>query len=293
MAVFAEGPDDAGNLNGQGPVIVLGHFAVVIQERADPRAGEVGVEVPASHLGHGVAPVDVAADDRHPFLAAVVNLGDEQPGAVAIRDGRVTASALHEVPAVVDPPCRGVGHVDLLPSKVAHVGDVDLGAVEAEPPRIAQPVGPDFGEALSAVGEGVVSRDVVGVTAVDVDADDGTQLGVGILAVVEGVALAASVADGGIQIAVGAELELAALVGGGGRPLLKGDDLAGSGGVSSVRVIGIGPVLIDLAVAVRVAVEHEEPAVGRIVGVEGQTQQPPLGAALGADQGGDIQERLR
>src|SRR5690606_13899971 len=115
---------------------------------AGPHAArhEVAEHVRALELGHGAAAVDVAAGDgAPPVLAPRVGEGGQRQ---ALRGGvavgvQVAGLGLHQRPAVVA-PAAGAGRldVDLLEAVLAHVGDVEVagGAVEAEAPRVPEPV---------------------------------------------------------------------------------------------------------------------------------------------------------
>jgi hypothetical protein len=204
--------------------------------------------------------------------------------------------ALAAVPAVVAAAGRP-GHleVDLLVEILSDVSDVEIAglAVEAEAPGVAQTVGPDLVRAGAGGGrgEGIGGRDGVGSAAVDVDAQELAEQGVDVLPVLEGIAAAAAVAGADVQIAVRPELEIAAVVIGLARVRdRQQDETAGA-----VRDVGIGgdvvPGDLDGAVALPRVVDEEE-AVGRVVRMEGQPQEPALATAAGAGRadGGGVEE---
>src|SRR5678816_1628234 len=63
------------------------------------------------------------------------------------RSGGIEAMrAFHHPPGVVLAADSGRGVVDLLPAVLSDIGDVQVagGGIEAGPPRIAKPVGPDL-----------------------------------------------------------------------------------------------------------------------------------------------------
>ena len=89
--------------------------------------------------------------------------------------------------------------------------------VEAHAPRIAKAIGPDFRPGLGRLDERIVGRDGVGLAvllAVHVDAQDRRQQIADVLAGVErvGRVRAGAVAGGDVEEAVGAEVQVAAVV---------------------------------------------------------------------------------
>ncbi len=106
-----------------------------------------------------------------------------------------------------------------------------------------------------------------------------------ILGVAVGIALAAAVARAGVEVAVGAERQLPAVV-----VLVR---LVDEEELADADRLLPGPraVLDDARVAVYVRVVHVEEAVGRVARVEGERQEPLLAAAL--DEVADVEERGR
>jgi hypothetical protein len=104
------------------------------------------------------------------------------------------------------------------------------------------------------------------------------------LAVALRVEAAAAVAEADVELAVGAEGDVAAVVVGEG--LADGEDLEGRRGVGRAGVGGA--VLDDVRVAAGVGVVDEEAAVRGVVGVEGHAQQALLVA--GRHEGVDVEE---
>jgi hypothetical protein len=122
------------------------------------------------------------------------------------------------------------------------------------------------------------------VVAVDVDAEHLAEQLVGdVLRAVAGVAARAAVAGGDVEVAVGAEVDPAAVVVAEGLVDLQDD--AAAERVGDVRV-GADGVLVDEGVAADGVVDVEL-AVGVVVGVEGQAQQALLAAGLD----GHLEER--
>ena len=159
--------------------------------------------------------------------------------AVAVVSGPEAMVALEDVPAVV---AAALDYVDLLPLVLADVaGPKGAGlAVEGESPGIAQTVGPDFG-ATAAVGKGVVGRDGVGLRVRcigDIDAQNGAKEGCSILAAAQRIAGRTAVAQADVEVTVGAEGNLPAVVVGVGLLYLKYDQLAfGIGWLASRTVV--------------------------------------------------------
>ena len=193
---------------------------------------------------------------------------------------------LHLVPAEVRaPPAARCGRqlVDLLPFVLADVADpqIAVGAIEAEAPRVADAVEPHLRPPALAVGERVVGRNAVLLAARrvgGVDPQDLAQQRLGVLPVALGIAAAAAVAECDVQVAVGPELHLPAVVV--GERVLDRQQLAVRPGVDVVsghRVRG------DAGIAARrQAVVHVERAA--VVGELDVEQSPlPVGNHVGAD----------
>ena len=216
---------------------------------------------------------DVPAGDR--ARAAVVR-DTRTPAATASAGAfpSVRVRALEPVPPEVDALARVAAAVapqpvDLLPLVLADVADPEVAgvAVEREPPRVAQPVRPDLGPGAVACrrtgcrrapctrvaprsGFGSMRRILPSSVSSDCPLPPG-----GVARA--GVAGAAAVAEPEVQVAVGAERELAAVVVG-----LRLLDRAGS----SARRRGsalppVHRVLVDLGVAVGVGVVRRRACV--------------------------------
>jgi hypothetical protein len=124
--------------------------------------------------------------------------------------------ALHAVPAIVLTARTGGGlEVDLFVPVLSDVGDPEVAgvAVERETPRVPETVGPDLRTGARGVDERIAGRDpdAAGV-ALDVETQDLAEEGVGVLAVALRVAARPAIAEAEIEIGVGAEDELAAVV---------------------------------------------------------------------------------
>jgi hypothetical protein len=208
--------------------------------------------------------------------------------------GRLEAeSALHVVPAVV--PSSGAGglEVDLLALVLSDVPDEQVAClpVEGEPPRIAQPVGPDLGTGSGHSHEGVAGRNGVGQGAVHVEPQDLAQERAQILSVLVRIPTAAAVTRSDVEVAVRAELELPAVVVVVDRMRDGQEDHARS----RVRLVGIGRgdvVAREHVVAVQVRVIDVEQPVRLVGGVERGAQQPFLAEGLEVHQRADREERV-
>ena len=125
-----------------------GRHAANDAQAANERAAVVAVEVRAAEVGHGAAAVHVAAGDRAPLAVIVLEDRQRHPRLIAAGARRVAVPvALDDVPAVVlAAGAAGRLEVDFFEAVLADVADVEIagGTVEAEAPRIAQPVRPDL-----------------------------------------------------------------------------------------------------------------------------------------------------
>ena len=206
--------------------------------------------------------------------------GRVKGGEVARAERGVADGAFHRPPAVV---AAAPDHVDLLPEPLPHVAQPEVpgGAVEGELPGVAEAVGVDLAS-LGAVGvrEGVVRGDAIRLAlghAVHVDPEKRSEGGVQPLPSVHGVVAGAAVAERDVEVAVGAEGDLPAVVVGERLGHLQEHPLAGGVGREGVAR---GPrQLGDHAAPVRArGVVHEDAAVGLVVRVEREPEQAALAA---------------
>jgi hypothetical protein len=136
-------------------------------------------------------------------------------------------AALQQVPPVVPAARRSRRlEVDLFPCPLADVADVQVAcrAVEAEPPGVAQPEGPDLvagaAREVCPAGTGSAAHEGVGGgnaverrgRLVDVDAQDLAQQDAQVLPVLPGIPPAAAVTDRGVEEGVRPERDLATVV---------------------------------------------------------------------------------
>ncbi len=266
-------------------------------ERADRSHALVGEQVAAVEVAEAGVADHVAARDRavSRVVAVVEDRIGERAGARALRCGRREGDqALATVPAEVQPPARGgaAHEVDLLSRVLTDVADQQRSGdpVEAEAPRIAEAVAPDLICACAA-RERVAGRDRVGgsgAARVGVDPQQLAEQRLPVLAVLQRVAGTTPVACGDVEVAVGPDLQLTAVVVRERRVIDR--QQASSGG----RVDGAADlaVLVDLQVAVAGArVHHIETAAGVVVRGEGDREQTALAARQ--DPIGDVEERRR
>ncbi len=249
-------------------------------------------EIRATECRGALAPVDVAAGDRLADIVAVLRNGRGEPLPVALL-GFVAVVALGDWPAVVVSALviRGL-EIHVLPRVLPHIGDVQVAglAVEAEAPRIAQARRPDLGPGALLVDEGVILGYAVRAvpTSIHVDAEDLRQEGVVVLAVTVGITRTTAVAEGDVQVAIGAERQHPAVVVL-RRILLREHDLLG-GDVALATVSG-GGVARDGVVALLVRVIHVEVAVLSKARVEREAEQSLL-AAVGKHLLAHVEEEV-
>ena len=132
--------------------------------------------------------------------------------------GEENMAAFGQAPAVIAPL---LDQVNLLPEILTVLADPELArlAVEAEPPGIAQAVGPELGTGAGAIDEGIVAGHAVvpaRVGVIDVDPQHGRQQVVQGLPRHVGVRAAGTVSRRDVKEAVVAEGKVAAVVAVGG-----------------------------------------------------------------------------
>ena len=203
-----------------------------------PRATrpEVAEEVGAEEGEQPPPPIDVPTGHSHALRVVVLGDGIDVLGAVTATPSDVTAASLPRGPPVVAPfdnaiDLLGVGLPDVTgPQLTGH-------AVEAEAPGVAQAVRPDLRAALPA-DEGVVGRDGVWLSGVDVDSQDLPQEGVEALGVVVRIRAQLPVAKADVEVPIGSEQDVAAVV---VRPRLRelDEDLPGAAVEGAVTVEAI------------------------------------------------------
>ena len=267
-AVMPEGHDGRERRIGTGDLRrpLRGHAVLV---GPDPARADVGEEVGPDHR-RALAAIDLAAGDDRAEVAPVFE--DRQHRSRR----RVAEAALRQVPAVVLAAVAGPRlEVDLLPRRLPDVGDVEIAVlVEGDPPRVAEPVGPDLVGAVLAdegvvAGNGVVAAGIRReIVAVDIEPEDLAEEHILVLAVAVGVVAAAAVADADIEVAVvRPEHDGAAIV----VPIHRMRHLDDRLDRTGIRV-GRPGVFADLDVAVRIHEMDEVAAVGGVVGMKGEAE---------------------
>ncbi len=231
---------------------------------------------------------DVAAGDR--LAAGAVVLEDRRDvargGARRVR-AVVERAALEALPAEVGGAALRRGVVDLLGVVLADVADEQVAgrAVEREAKRVAQAVGVDLAARVAAAGERVAGRDRVAARGARRDPQQlGEQRGALLvgrpgaderLPVTVGVVASAAVAGRDVQVAVGAEVQVAAVVVVAQAVLDLQDERA-----LRRRDVGIGGAVpqVDPDVSARVGRVGVEAARRRVVRRERHREQPALAA---------------
>ena len=190
------------------------------RERPHTAANEVAEHVAAPQRGNRVTPVDVTAGDG--AARAVVVLEDRICQRFERRRQRVVVGtgAFAVPPAVVAATTAGWLVVDLLDDVLADIGNEERTSaaarwiVERNAPGIAQPQRPDFWR--STPDERIVSRDIepfrVAIVDVDVDPQNLAVQHRQILCLVRRIVGFAAVAGADVEVTVGPEYEVAAVV---------------------------------------------------------------------------------
>src|SRR5438445_2085945 len=181
--------------------------------RVDVRLAVVAVEVAPAEPRQGRVAHHVAADERaEAVLVGGRDLRLDGPWSAA---GSVAVEALEDAPAVVGAAAGALRlDVDLLELVLADVPDRQVArpAVEAEPVRVPQAVGPDLRPRARTSDERIVARGAVAASRQRVDTHQLAEQRVEPLPRAERVALAAPVAESRVEHPVRAELELPPIV---------------------------------------------------------------------------------
>ncbi len=212
---------EAGDIEGCVDQLAMPeHFRAVVLDPPDPASGPVTVDVGPDQAGQAGAAIHPAAGNRASLAVRV--LGGRRQDRVGARlpARQKNMAALRETPAVIS---ALLDQVHLLPKVLPVLADPELarGAVVAQPPGVAQAVGPQLGPGAVAIDERVVPGHAVVpalIGVIDVDPQHGAEQVVQGLAGHVGVGSAGAVTRGDIEIAVVAEGEVAAVVAV-GRPL--------------------------------------------------------------------------
>ena len=282
------------------PVLFVNVFthapAAVGDDAVDLSAAFVGIEIRSVKRRNLRAAIAIAAHDGATTAAVVVvenrqNRGDVAEGHAA----GVGAKTFVEPPAVVLAAGARHGSVINLFMRIRRplpdIADPQVARepVEAEPPRIAQAIRPDFGQRAVGGDERIARRDgVVRRKIVHVDAQHFAEQRAEVLRIVRRVAARSAVARSDVEIAIRAELQLAAVVIIVGRMRDAQDGLHRVGVDSGSTGRGGGEPGDDVAAAVGIREIHVEKAVGVVAGMERHAQQALL--AREQRQVGDIQE---
>ena len=171
VLALAEGDDLH---RGIGDFLVPGDLFAVVPQGPDFAGLVVAVDVGSRELRQALAVVHKAAGDRGGLTVMMSDDGG--------RDRRGTGAALGEqnivpfrrAPTVI---AASFDEMDLLPLLPAHIAapEVACGPVKTHFPRVAQPVGIDFGPRLRRCEKRIAGGDAIGLAAVrvvHVDAQD-------------------------------------------------------------------------------------------------------------------------
>ena len=244
----------------------------------------VRVHEPALQAGIALAAVHFPGHDRTGIAAEdVVGIGAQgelEPERVLTTHGQEGLVGLIAAPTEIG----AGGHssrpmVQLLPALLAHITDpqVTVQGVDADPVRVAQPIGPDLGPAAGGVvRERIVRRYGVGAVGLRTDADDGPEQGAGLLTLIARITRTTAITQRAIQHAIRPELEVAALM---DRVRLGQFDqhqlTVRVGHVRVRRHLEPRDPTDPVRTHVRRVMQVEVPVVG-IVRMEGHAKQPPL-----------------
>lgn len=200
--------------------------------------------------------------------------------------------ALRAVPSVIFAACACAGlKVDFFVIFLAYIGNPEVasGSIETESPRITQAVGPDFGLGSGAIHEWIGWRNLYAAgLGLHIDTQHLAEQRAEVLAITHRVAAGASIPHADIQVTIGPEFYLAAVV---VFKWLGNVEQHGFGsGVGSVRIRG-DAIEGDDGIALKVCVIDVETLVLREFRWERKAKQPALAGACGLRS--YIEERLR
>ena len=288
VIVLAEGGDSEGGLKLERALPARTR----LPERPHAAAAVVAIEVRAGKRGISRASINKAArNGAVPGFVAIFGYRRRDP--VHAAAPLVAVHTFGAIPAVVlAAGARGRLEIDFLVNVLSDIADIKVagGAVEGETPRIAQTVSPNLTAVAALVRERVAGGNRVRRCAsFDIDAQNLAEQRVRVLPAAQGIAPAAAIADADVEIAVGTEGELSAVV---IRVLPVGDlqnhDLAP--GIGRVRRRAQREAR-DGDVSDRVRVVHVKVTRGRKTRWKSDAQQAALAAAVNALR--DIEKRRR
>src|SRR5215212_529826 len=285
--VFAEGAYPQSCLDGAQP---RPGVARVTNQPPDSSAAIISEQVDAVQIRYRAPPIDIATGNNAPLI--VIKPGDGRHKRVTAPSG-VARGPLHQIPAIVlSASTRRRLVVDFLVRRRPNVADPQVARdpIETKAPGVAQSKRPDLGARSLLVDVGVVGRDCVPEVVghqIDVDAQDLAEQGAQILAILAVPATPVTQPDVEISILRPIEEQTTVVV---SRRLVDEQDGFGTRRVSAVPIRARHPVSGDDGAAVAIGVVDENVAIVRVVGMEGDAEQPAFPAT--ADEVGDVQERL-
>ena len=152
-------------------------LGAVVLDPPDAAGGPVAVEIGPDQVGQARAAVDPAAGERARLAVGVLGGRRQDRVGASLARGDEDVAPLGDAPAVVAPL---LDQVNLLPEVLPILADPELArlAVVAQPPGVAQAVGPQLGPGSLAIDERVVLGHAVvpaRVGVIDVDPQHGRQ----------------------------------------------------------------------------------------------------------------------
>ena len=261
----------------------------------DPPRAEVAIDVRARQLRNlcpsvAVSPYDRASSGTVRFM--VIFEDWQRQGAVVAVGGRIKAvRPLHASPPVILPsPTASGREVYFLPRILADVANEQIASksIEAESPGIAQAQRPHLWPCPRSPNKRIRGWDGVGKLTVHIEPEQLAQQRAEVLCIYFAGRRLRPVAHANVEVAVGAELQLAAVVIAEG--LGDSEQHSARQRVGHVGIARHGIARED-GIAGRVRVVDVEESVSAIVRMKGDTEQAPFVAT--GDERGDIKEGRR
>ncbi len=206
--------DDA--LIGLGQLRVRYDFVTLKARAPDFARDPVAAYIVARQTGEFFTAVNVASRDGCGFGVRKGQIRRQNRGRSALAFGPYGLRSLHDGPAVV---AAALDAIDHLPKFPADVADPQIAGrtVKTHAPGIAKAVSPYFGPCFGRINKGIIGGNrvrTVLVFMVHVDSQDGTQEIADVLTGIQPIRRvgAGGVSGGDIEIAVAAEMQIAAIM---------------------------------------------------------------------------------
>src|SRR5262249_10226681 len=198
------------------------------------------IEVVALNGGDNVSSVNVSAANGAALPVVVLQYRKGESGLITGRH-RVAVLAFHDIPSEVGFLTHSVScrrDVDFFPITLSDVGDVEVAGrtVKTETPGIAKSVTPDLLAHIGSAGKGIVSGNDIGRSRPDVESQNGTEQVRQVLAATQRISARASITKSEIEVAIGSEEYLPAVVI--RKRLLSGEHELLGGRIRQVRIAG-------------------------------------------------------